>query len=672
MKLVLDWLREYCAHVGSADQVAEELTRLGLEVEHIEMLDGDNAVLEAEVTSNRSDWLCHIGVARDLSTLHGVALRLPAATIKESREPVTQLAQVEILDTDLCPRYTARVITGVRVAPSPPWLQQRMEAVGLRPVNNVVDITNYVLFETGQPLHAFDYDKLTGHRIVVRRARDGERITSIDGTKCSLDSSMLVIADEERPVAVAGVMGGSDTEVGEQTTSILLESACFAAGSVKQTSRKLGLISDSSFRFERGIDPGMLEFASRRAASLIQELAGGTVAGGIVEVNVRKLEPVEIKLRLGRIRRLLGHAVPAERAKRILEGLGFTLTDQTDESITVLVPGHRVGDVSRECDLIEELARIEGYDKVQTTSRMPVMIGHLPRRACFENALADVLTAAGYFETISLSFVQQKNTERLTPWASDGTLLVPNAMNQEENALRKTLLPSLLVVKRHNAYRNVAQVRLFEVSRVFLPMKGEKLPDEKSSLGLYDDDGFRRLKGTVEFLLDSFGVDDVEEKACDLPAVDVAEAVRYEVGGRLLGYLGHLHPSVKHEFDITTSPAVGEFDLDLWDELASPRRKYRKLPLFPSVVHDLAIVVDEKVLWGDVRNAVRRAGSKELVAVTFFDEYRGKQVRKGQKSLAFSLTFRSEKRTLTNEEVQLSVQGILAALRSEFDARLRE
>ena len=671
MKLVLDWLREYCVRVGPADQVADELTRLGLEVEHVEALDGDNAVLEAEVTSNRSDWLCHIGVARDLATLHDVPLRLPAALVTEGEEPATKFARVEIADKGLCSRYTARVITRVKVATSPVWLQERLKAVGVRPVNNVVDITNYVLFETNQPLHAFDYGKLRGQRIVVRRAREGENIVSIDGTKCSLDSSMLVIADDERPVAVAGVMGGLDTEVSPETTTILLESASFAAGSVKQTSRALALVSDSSFRFERGVDPDMVEFASRRAAGLIQELCGGSVAKGIVEVNVQKREPVEITLRLARIRRLLGHAVPAERAKKILAGLGFVLINETADSMTVLVPGHRTEDVSRECDLIEELARIEGYDKVQTTSRMPVMIGHIPRRARFENALGDLLTAAGYFETINLSFVQKESTERFTPWTSDGTLVVPNAMNQEENALRKSLIPSLLGVKRHNAYRNVPEVRLFEISRVFLPVKGEKLPQEKSCLGIYDDDGFRRLKGAIEFLFETFGVDGVEEKACDLPVVDSAEAIRYEVNGRLLGYLGHVHPSVRGEFDITTSPAIGEFDLDLWDELAVFCKRYRKLPLFPSVVHDVAIVVDEKVLWRDVRNAVRQAGPEELVAITFFDEYRGKQVGKGQKSVAFSLTFRSEERTLTNQGVQSSVQGILGVLLSEFDARLR-
>ncbi|MFH0963014.1 MAG: phenylalanine--tRNA ligase subunit beta [Planctomycetota bacterium] len=671
MKLVLGWLKDYCGKVGAAPETAETLTRVGLEVERVEE-SGAEGVLEGEVTSNRPDWLCYLGVARELAAAHGAALRVPMAALEEEEEPAGRLTKVEIADTDLCPRYTARVITDVAVGPSPEWMRARLEAAGLRSVNNVVDITNYVLLETGQPLHAFDCDKLGENRIVVRRAVEGEELVAIDGTRCALDSSMLVIADAARPVAVAGVMGGLETEVTDATRRVLLESAYFQPASVKATSRKLGLITDASFRFERGVDPEMVEFASRRAAGLMQEIAGGKVARGLVEVNVQKIDPVEVALRPGRIRRVLGHGIGQERAKEVLGRLGFELVRESDEALTFRVPSHRLGDVSRECDLIEELARLEGYDKVGDTTRMPILRGSLPDRLKLEGWLAERLAGAGYFETITLSFVNGEETESLSPWESDGTLLVPNAMRAEESALRKTIVGSLLRVKRQNAYRGVGKVRLFELSKVFLPVRGEKLPREKSCLALYDDEGFRRAKGTVEYLLSELGVSASEVEERELAAVEPGRAIRYEVDGRLLGYVGEVRGSLRAEFDIAARAAVAEIDVDLLEEKARREKIYRRPARFPRVVQDLAIVVDEATRWGDVEKAIWRTGGESLVAVEFFDEYRGKQVAKGKKSLAFSLTFQSEEKTLEAEEVGGWVQGVLRELAERFGARLRE
>jgi len=671
MKLLLSWLREYCPRAGSADEVAEELTRFGLEVERIETLGDGDAVLEVEVTSNRPDWQSYIGIARDLAAVHKTPLRLPAAHIDESDELASKLTSVEIENTDLCPRYTARVVKNVKIGPSPERLRKRLVGMGLRPINNVVDITNFVLFETGQPLHAFDYDKLAEHRIVVRQARYGERITSIDGTLCVLDAEMLVIADAERSVAVAGVMGGLDTEVGDETTTVLLESAYFDPRSIKETSRELDLESDSSYRFERGVDPEMVEFASRRAAGLMQEIAGGDVASGLVDVSVQDIEPVHVTLRYGRTKRLLGHAVPAERAKEILSALAFEIVEETDDRVTVAVPSHRLRDVSLECDLIEEIARIEGYDKVGDRSTMPILMGRLPRRLELEGLLARELTAAGFYETVSLSFVNDQETGRLSPWPSDDTIRVPNAVNQAENALRKTLAGSLLRAKRHNRNRGVAQVRIFEIARAFLPKAGEELPLEKSVLGIYDDQGCRSLKGVLEHLLAQLQIEGVKPRQGDVPVVEKGKALTYEVAGRLLGYVGPLASDLADAYAVASEAAVAELDVDLLAELAGREKKYQPLPRFPGAVQDLALVVDESVTWGDIEACVRQTGTDKLAAIEFFDEYRGKQVGKGKKSLALSVTFRADDHTLTSAEVDAIRQGILAELQKRFGATLR-
>ena len=671
MKLLLSWLREYCPSAGSADEVADELTRFGLEVERIETLEGGDAVLEVEVTSNRSDWQSYIGIARDLAAIHRTPLRLPAAHIDESDELASKLTRVEIENTDLCPRYTARVVKNVKIAPSPEWLRKRLVGMGLRPINNVVDITNFVLFETGQPLHAFDYDKLAERRIVVRQARYGERITSIDGTLCVLDAQMLVIADAARPVAVAGVMGGLDTEVGGETSTVLLESAYFDPASIKETSRELDLASDSSYRFERGVDPEMVEFASRRAAGLMQEIAHGEVASGLVDVSVQDLEPVHVALRFGRIKRLLGHAIPAERAKEILSALAFEIVEETDDHVTVAVPSHRLRDVSLECDLVEELARIEGYDKVGDRSTMPILMGEIPHRLEMEGVLAQQLIAAGFYETVGLSFVNEEETGRLSPWHSDATIRVPNAVNQAESALRKTLAGSLLRAKQHNRNRGVAQVRIFEIARAFLPLDRQKLPLEKNVLGVYDDEGYRSLKGVLEHLLAELQITDVKAAGCDLPVVQKGKALTYEVGGRLLGYVGSLATDLAETYDVASEAAIAELDVDLLAELARPEKEYQALPRFPTAVQDVALVVDEGVTWGDIEACVRETGTQKLVGVEFFDEYRGKQVGKGKKSLAFSMTFRADDHTLTSTEVEAIRQGILAELKKRFGAALR-
>ena len=671
MKLLLSWLRDYCPKAGSADEVADELTRFGLEVEKIETLEDGDAVLEVEVTSNRPDWQSYIGIARDFAAIHRTPLRLPAAHVDESDELASKLTSVEIENTDLCPRYTARVVKNVKIAPSPDWLRKRLAPMGLRPINNVVDITNFVLFETGQPLHAFDYDKLAEHRIIVRQARYGERITSIDGTLCALDTEMLVIADAAKSVAVAGVMGGLDTEVGDETTTVLLESAYFDPNSVKETSRELDLASDSSYRFERGVDPEMVEFASRRAASLMQEIAGGQVASGLVDVSVQNLDPVHVTLRYGRIKRLLGHAIPAERAKQILSSLEFEIIQETDDHVTVAVPSHRLPDVSLECDLVEELARIEGYDKVGDRSTMPILMSRLPRRLEIEGVLAQHLTAAGFYETVNLSFVNEQETARLSPWPGDATLCVPNAVNQAESALRRTLMGSLLRAKQHNRNRGVARVRIFEIARAFLPLSGEKLPAEKCVLGIYDDNGYRSLKGVVEHLFAELRIGDIQPGECALAAVKKGSALTYLAAGRLLGVVGPLAPDLADTYDVASQAAIAELDVDLLVELAGTEKKYQSLPRFPSAAQDLAVVVDENVRWGDVETCVREAGTNKLVAIEFFDEYRGKQIGKGKKSLAFSVTFRADDCTLTSAQVETTRQGILAELEKRFDAILR-
>jgi len=670
MKLSVEWLKKYCPNSLDERQTAEALTRGGLEVEAIDKLSWGDCVLDAEVTSNRPDWLSHIGVARELAALTNSKLTFPEPRPNEVQPPAGAMTSVKVEDPVGCPRYTARIISAVTIGPSPEWMQRALAAVGLRPVNNIVDITNFVLFECGQPLHAFDFDKLAGRRIVVRRAAKGEKIVAIDGSGHELAATDLVIADERRPVAVAGVMGGLDTEISHATKNVLLESAFFDPLVVRDASRRLDLESDSSFRFSRRVDPMTVAWASARAAELIAELAGGKVHAGLIDVSAIKIERSEVAVRFERIKRVLGTAIEPERVRAILAALCFEMISEDAFSIRVRVPTFRT-DVKGEIDVIEELARVYGYDHLQGKPGMKVRAGHRPKTLTGVERAAAVLSSCGYLEAVTYSFTTEEETCRFSPWQGDGVVKTRQSMKTNENVLRKTVIPSLLSAYALNRRRGNADVKLYEFSRVFLPRAGEKLPNEKVCVSLVDGESFRSAKGTLSALIERMRIPGVRSERAQMAVFEEGTALRYYANGQLLGVMGALEAREAEKFDLSERPTAAEFDFDLMLKLAPDAARYRAISAQPASRRDLAIVVDLDVDWAQIEKAVEEKKPANLESMEFFDEYRGKQVPEGTKSLAFSLTFREANRTLSSEEVDRSVQAILEALQQTVGAKLR-
>jgi len=467
MKISCNWLKDYCKHDLSAEKLAEGLTNAGLVVDTINPVE-DDFCLEVEVTSNRPDCLGFIGVAREVATIVRGKLDIPDVGYDTTDDNINAITSVIIEDNELCQRYTARVIKDVKIGPSPEWLQKKIRSIGLRPVNNIVDITNYVLMESGQPLHAFDLDKLSENRIVVRRAKKGETMEAIDGSKCVLTEDMLVIADAQRPVAIAGVMGGKDTEVSDTTRNILLESAFFDPRSVRRVSRKLSLMSDSSYRFERRVDPECVDWASRRATKMILDIAGGQAVEGVIDQNYLEDNKVNVSLKMSRLSSLLGLQIEKNAAKDILEHLQFKINSETEDGFSVDVPSFR-GDVYREVDLIEEVARIYGYDKIPVKNSIGVKLSRDNRFDKITEKAKNVISGLGFNEVVTDSIVGDSQDRHGTIWSETGSLKILNPIRQDENLLRKALVHNLLRVKKHNQNYGVEKTDIYELSKVYLP-----------------------------------------------------------------------------------------------------------------------------------------------------------------------------------------------------------
>lgn len=672
MQLSCRWLKRYCEFDLTPQEVSRLLTGVGLEVEGIETVGGD-AVLSAEVTTNRPDWLSHIGVARDISALLGLPLRIPQIQLQVSGPDASQLTSVEVQAPDLCPRYTARVITGVKIKTSPDWLVEALESLGLHSVNNVVDVTNFVLLECGQPLHAFDYDRLKERRIVVRRARSGEKLEAIDGSKQELTENILVIADAHDAVAIAGVMGGLATEVTDRTTTVLLESARFAPVNIRRTSRTLGLTSDAGYRFERGIDPEGVDWASRRAAQLIAELTGGKVAPGMADVSFEKCEPWTVSLRPARYERIMGISIEADRVCEILEGLGLTATTRSTEHVTFQVPSWRL-DLTREIDLIEEIARIEGYERVPAGTHLSLGMSRSDHFARVRQRVAEVLSAAGYDETVTLSLQDQASCHHFHPFNDGAVLKLANPLNEEVQYPRLSLLPALLRARKTNEDRRHRDVRLWELAGVYLPTQDdpEKIPQELQVVGVLSDEDFGSVKGVVEAIARVLRVADRLTFEPEGPQfLEVSRSAVVLVDGQPIGYVGVVSAESRARFALKTPVVAAELNFHALETAAQLESRYVPLPRFPEVTRDLAIVVDEPVTWSKVLSVVRDASPATLEAVQFMSEFRGKQITTGKKSVAFGMTFRAPDRTLTSDEVDAALEKVLAALTRECGATLR-
>ena len=682
MKISHDWLSTYLDPPCPREEVPERLTAQGFPVEDVQQINegpaAGDTVYDVEVTSNRGDCLSHVGVARELAASTGATLLNPPTDLPGTGEAVGGITGVDLQASGHCPTYTARVIRGVSVGPSPDWLIARLEAVGLRPVNNVVDVTNFVLHETGQPLHAFDLDRLDGRRIVVRLAERGETFVAIDGSRHELMPDDLVIADASRPVAIAGVMGGMESEVGDGTTDILLESAVFDPLSVRTTSRRLKLASDASFRYERGVDRRGLESASRRAAALIVELAGGTLADGIVHAGEHEPRPAVVTMRVARCNALLGLDLSADAVVRHLERIGIDAT-AGGETVTATIPTFRL-DLTREVDLIEEVARLHGLDHIPTRERIEIRTRPPQQSVAARRALSDVLVAHGYHETITFSFTHPDRADAFLPAGAEA-LMLDDERKRGEPMLRPSLLPSLLACRKLNQDAGNGSVRLFETAATWWRADGRLV--ERHRLTVLRDapgkppeqgEAFRELRGLVDELVEAMGGAVAREWLTVEPLeasgiYSVSGTVKLQ--GRELGTLGLVDAAVLKRFGITTPQLAGELDAGALLSLYPPRPRVGALPRYPAIERDLSVIVDEGVLWRDLERVVRDAAPALLDGLEFVTVYRGKPVADGRKSVSLRLKFRDPETTLRHEQVDPQVAAVIGAMQRELDAELR-
>jgi phenylalanyl-tRNA synthetase beta chain len=698
MKILLSWLREFVDVPGTAEQIAATMSVRGFAVEGIEALpefteavsaDGAvartpaasaDAVIDFEVTANRPDCLSVAGMAREIATAYGLQVRRPVAG--GSSLALTSLKSIEQGDVDiaieskeLCPRY-AGAVADVKVGPSPEWMQARLRAAGVRPISNIVDITNYVLIELGQPMHAFDITKLGGGKIRVRTAHEGETLRTLDGQMRTLTPEMLVIADAERPVAIAGVMGGADSEVTAETQTIVLESAYFTPQQVRRTSKSLGLKTEASTRFERGTDPRLPVTAMERACALLELVRAGTARGTLVDRYPIRLEPAILRLRRDRVSGLLGTTVPDTDIRRILESLGFALREAEDAGgWDVTVPTRRV-DVLREVDLIEEIARHNGFDRIPATFP-PVTAPPPPMdpRITQARALRTIMTGAGFSEAVTFGFISEAAA---APFAADGDVVpIANPLSENFAVLRPSALPGLVAAVAHNRRREQRDVRLFEIGARFSRARGERRSLAFAWTGAVGADHWSGGTRAIDY----FDIQGVVQRVCEALRLDVrmeGVAEPWLVPGRgaaivsdgiRIGALGLLTSSIVEQHELSAGDAVyvAEIDLDSVPP-ADDDLQVEALPRHPSMTRDISILVADTLSAGTVRHTVQEHAPDTLIRVSEFDRYQGRGIPEGHVSLSLRLTFRAPDRTLTDGEVQSAVDAVVLALKQQHNA----
>ncbi len=686
-----NWLQEYVELGMSVAELTDRLTLTGLNLEGVAHV-GDDVAIDLEVTSNRPDCLGHLGVAREIAVLWQQPLREPTATPATAGPAVTELAGVEVQCPALCPHYTARVLRGIKVGPSPAWLADRLRTLGIAVINNVVDISNYVMLECGQPLHAFDYQKLAGHKIVVRQSRDGEKFLAINHQEYELPAGTCVIADTEQAVALGGVMGGAHTEVSPDTTDVLMEAASFAPLAVRNTARQLQLHSDSSYRFERGMDPERIEWASRRCCALILELAGGKLAPGVIRCASPTVPRPTVRLRLSQLPRILGIEVPPQRVHKILTDLGcrgdLSSAAQPDAPCLHLIPPSWRADLTREIDLIEEVARIHGYEQIPEDASVKMVASQPSREDRVVEQVQAVLVAAGFDEAMTLSAVEQDWVQKFQPWTQAPPLTVSTPLLRRANCLRQTLVLSLLEARRNNEKLLNRTIELFEIASIYLPASGSEqegkgsqhnaseagLPDQRRMLTLSSGRSFADVKGVLETLVRTLAPAATwTAVAWEDRFLAAGRACQFKLGERVWGVLGEVSPWGLDSLGLRGAATVAELDLAALTALAVDVRQAQVMSVFPPMRRDLNIVVDQQVSWVEVERVVRQAGDSLLESIQFQDDaYRdADQLGAGKKSLLFSLQLRSQTSTLTNEQADACRDSMVAALEREVGGQLR-
>ena len=648
----------------------EEDAEPGLNMAHI--LGFDDSIVEFEITPNRPDCLSVIGLAREASATFKRPLKLHTPEPHGCGGSIADLVDIDIEDGDLCPRYTARMVKNVKIAPSPRWMRERLRNSGVRPINNIVDITNYVMLEYGQPMHAFDFSCVEGGHIIVRTAREGETIQTLDGNERKLTPNMLCICDEHKPVCVAGVMGGANSEIVGDTAMVLFESANFNGVSVRRTASALGMRTDASSRYEKGLDMMNTIKAVERACELVEMLGCGEVVDGVMDVVAKEKAPTVVKLEPDKINALLGTELSEDLMREILVSLGFILNGDD-----IYVPSWR-GDVEHYSDIAEEVARFYGYNKIPCTlMRGETTRGGFSEQQRFDRAIGGAVRALGYDEIITYSFISPTYYDKIRmPKDSSlrNSLKILNPLGEDTSIMRTTILPSMLeIIARNHSYRNKS-ARLYELGKIYLPRE-DGLADEPKylSLGAYGDGvDFFSFKGSIETLLHELRITDVKYVACaDNDSYHPGRCAKVYAGETYLGVFGQIHPLVAANYGMDTEVYTAELSFDAMYEKRGDIPVYQPLPKFPAVTRDIAVVCDEAVTVGALEESIRRGAKGLLKDVSLFDIYRGPGVASGKKSVAFNLVLRADDRSLTGEEADEDVQSILAALKADHNAVLR-
>jgi phenylalanyl-tRNA synthetase beta chain len=689
----LQWLKEFVDIEVSPEQLADDLTNAGTVVETIEPLKSD-VILGLDLTTNRADCLSHLGVAREVATLYQKPLRKVETTVEETDGVAQNQMEIRIEAPQLCARYCARLIKGARIASSPEWLKNRLEALGLRTINNVADVTNYVLMEMGHPLHAFDLAKVEEATVLVREALGQESLVTIDGVERRLSPGMLVIADRTRPIALAGIMGGAESEISMATRDILLESAWFDPVSIRKTAKSLTMHTEASHRFERGADVNMTVPSINRAATLIQELAGGEILQGVIDCYPRIISRRPILLRRSRVTRLMGSEIPEAFVERTLSALDFKILEHSEVGWRVELPTSRL-DVEREIDLIEEITRHYGYDKFSPT--LPGWEGSSQRRPqqVLQRAFKQNLIHLGYSETITSSFIDGSESQK---FSERQPIRILNALSSETEVMRTSLLPGLLRSFLWNQHRGLGSMKLFELGNVYFRDSSQQCCEEVSltllasgnaqAKTVHNDSrafNFFDLKGDIESLLQSVGVSHAQ--LCFGSGVDGSEnakepgsipayyhpglSIRFSWEGGERSLMGQLHPGLCSEYKIKQPVWVVEIPLRVWPDLRMVDRVFKEVPRFPSIQRDISLVVETGVTYSNIESTIRQAPIKEIQWVSPFDLYKGEHLPAGKKGISVTICYQAFDRTLLEEEVNRYHEIVIALLAEKLGAQLR-
>lgn len=685
MFISYNWLRELTGTKLSPEEIRDRLTNVGLAVDAVADR-VDDFIFDVEVPSNRGDCLSHIGVAREIAVIGRSQVSSPKFQVSNAKGKTEDFASVEIRDPDLCPRYAARVIRNVKIGPSPDWLVKKLEAIGQRPINNVADITNYVLHEFGQPLHAFDLAKLTDKQIIVRRAAQGESIKTLDGVERKLDDQMLVIADAKEPVAVAGVMGGEFSEISNLTADVLIESAYFSPSSVRRTAKLLGLHTEASHRFERGTDPEGVIAAQARCVALICELADGIATDDALDVYPRPMQTRSVALRPERVQAITSLHVEVDEMRRILGALGFELRAEESRALSFDVPSWR-HDVSIEEDLVEEVARHTGYDKIGTSLPPAHHAGEYHASEERKRALRRALTAQGFGEAINLSFIELANDFELISAVNAATSVVTlmNPIIEESSRMRQTLLLGLLNSIRHNLNHGIRDVCLFELGRVFGSIGKVSLPLERESFAIVATGGiqeadralparevdFYDLKGALEAAIEAMNLPLLTFESATVKHLRPGQSAAISADGARVGTIGRLADLIAAEYKFRQPVFVAELDLTSLLEMSPQPVLYSPLPRFPSIVRDVSLLVNRAVTVADLTKAAADQKPAHFIGATFVGTYEGEGIPDNKGSVTLRFEYRADDRTMRDDEVDAIHWPVVEALKKQFNAEVR-